>query len=137
MLLRTISIAVVAVGFSAGQDHPAAPEQEIKKIPLLQIQTDRWLRGEFDQTQRKRNFIVTPELKVTPQTRAENFNGKCSIPLLELKPDVDARIKVLPAPKGEGHIRIVKPPAPPCAPAEGESVSRAPKPEADSAPQPK
>jgi hypothetical protein len=133
MLLRTISIAIVAVGFSVGQDGPAAPEPEIKKIPFLQ--TDRWLRGEFEQAQSRRNFIGTPELKVAPKAQAKKFNGKCSIPLVEFRPEVNARIKVLPAPKGEGHIRIVEPPAPPCAPAEGESVSLKAKPEADSAPQ--
>src|SRR5262245_8062653 len=118
MLLRSVTITVLAFAFSAAaQDPPQTPKPEEKKEPSLDI--DRWLRRELDSKQRNRNFFITPELKVapekvTPEIRAERTDGKCSVPLTDVTPQSNARARTLPVPKGEFHMRFIKPPAPPC-----------------------
>jgi hypothetical protein len=134
MLLKRVSIALLGFAFyAAGQESPQVPHPDESKTPSLDVH--RWIRGEFEQTQTKRPFIVTPEVEVTPGRRSKNFekteSRKCSIPLLEFKPEANSRMRVIP-PNGKGHMRFLKPPAPPCEPAVNELRSLTPKPAPDS-----
>ena len=136
MLLKTVSMALLGFAFSAaGQESPQVPNPDEKKPPSLDVQ--RWIRGEFEKTQNKRPFMVTPETKVTPGTDVKKLekpeSGKCSIPLLEFKPEANSRMRIIP-PKVEGHMRFLKPPAPPCERTENELPTLTPKPAPDSQP---
>jgi hypothetical protein len=67
--------------------------------------------------------------------KQEPRTGLCSIPLTELRPHVIPKMPNF-APKSQsGHMRFVKPPAPPCNQRESDAFSRAtPKPERKPAP---
>ncbi len=131
MLLKTVSLALLGFAFSvAGQESSQAPDPDKNKTPTLDV--NRWIRGEFEKTQNKRPFIVTPEMKVTPGPGAKDLEktegGKCSIPLLEFKPEANSRMRVIP-PNGASHMRFVKPPAPPCERAGSELLTPNPAPD--------
>jgi hypothetical protein len=91
-MLRALLAAVLAL--------PVCAQQEDK---TFRFDTERWLRGELSPKKPIRSFVFT----------AQKSDGKCSIPLKEIRPKSTAPMKILP-PKTEGHIRFLKPPAPPC-----------------------